>query len=63
MSHGLCMFDSTHRLVVWNKRFCEIYKIAPEVLSPGITIRDLIELIAASGNYPDRDREPHRCRD
>ncbi len=53
MSHGLCMFDSTHRLVVWNKRFCEIYKVAPEVLSPGITIRDLIELIAASGNYPD----------
>ena len=53
MSHGLCMFDSTRRLVVWNKRFCEIYKVAPEALSSGITIRALIELIAASGNYPD----------
>ena len=53
MSHGLCMFDSTRRLVVWNRRFCEIYKVAPEALSSGITIRDLIELIAASGNYPD----------
>ena len=53
MSHGLCMFDSTHRLVVWNKRFCEIYKVAPEALSPGITIRNLIGLIAARGNYPD----------
>src|SRR5208282_3176166 len=47
MSHGLCMFDSSHRLVVWNKRFCEIYKVAPEALSPGITIRNLIGLIAA----------------
>jgi len=21
MSHGLCMFDSEHRLIVWNRRF------------------------------------------
>jgi len=54
MSHGLCMFDSKHRLMVWNRRFCEIYKLPPEVLSPGITIRKLIELSAARGNYPDR---------
>ena len=54
MSHGLCMFDSKHRLMVWNRRFCEIYKLAPEVLSRGITIRELIELSAARGNYPDR---------
>jgi diguanylate cyclase (GGDEF)-like protein len=54
MSHGLCMFDSKHRLMVWNRRFCEIYKIPPEALSPGITIRNLLELSVARGNYPDR---------
>jgi len=54
MSHGLCMFDSKHRLMVWNRRFCEIYKLPPEVLSPGITIGKLIELIAVRGNYPDQ---------
>ena len=54
MSHGLCMFDSNHRLLVWNKRFCEIYKIPPGAVSPGITIRKLVELSAASGNHPDR---------
>jgi len=54
MSHGLCMFDVQHRLMVWNRRFCEIYQIAPEALSPGITIRQLIELSAARGNHPDR---------
>ena len=54
MSHGLCMFDSKHRLMVWNRRFCEIYKLPPEVLSPGTTIRKLIELSAARGNHPDR---------
>ena len=54
MSHGLCMFDSKHRLVVWNRRFCEIYKVAPEAPSPGITVRNLIELVAARGNFPDQ---------
>ena len=54
MSHGLCMFDAEHRLMVWNKRFCEIYRIAPEELSPGITMKEMIELSAARGNHPDR---------
>jgi len=54
MSHGLCMFDSGHRLMVWNRRFCEVYGIPPEALAPGMTIRTLIELSAARGNYPDR---------
>ena len=54
MSHGLCMFDAQNRLVVWNKRFCEIYDIAPEALSRGISIKRLVELSAARGNHPDR---------
>ena len=54
MSHGLCMFDAQRRLLVWNKRFCEIYGIAAEVLSPGLTVRQMIELSAARGNHPDR---------
>jgi diguanylate cyclase (GGDEF)-like protein len=54
MSHGLCMFDSKRQLLVWNSRFCEIYKIPPEALSPGITIRKLVELSAARGNHPGR---------
>ena len=54
MSHGLCMFDSQHRLLVWNRRFCEIYKLPPEALSPGTTIRNLVELSVARGNHPDR---------
>ena len=29
MSHGLCMFDAQNRLVVWNKRFCEILRHRP----------------------------------
>ncbi len=54
MPHGLCMLDANLRLVVNNKRFCEITGIAPEALPPGITGREIIELSAARGNYPGR---------
>jgi len=54
MPHGLCMFDAQHRLLVWNKRFCEIYHIAPEALSPGISIKEMVELSAARGDDPAR---------
>ena len=54
MPHGLCMFDAQLSLMVWNKRFCQLYGIRPEALSPGITVREMIELSAARGNHPDR---------
>jgi len=54
MTHGLCMFDEQHRLRVWNKRFCEIYRIPPEALSAGISVKELVELSAARGNDPAR---------
>jgi diguanylate cyclase (GGDEF)-like protein len=44
MSHGLCMLDAELRLLVWNKRSCEILRIAPEALSPGIPLRSVVEL-------------------
>ncbi len=44
MSQGLCFFDSDHRLIVCNDRFVEMYDIAPERVSPGMS---LVEIVAA----------------
>ena len=38
MSQGLCFFDSDHRLIVCNDRFVEMYDIAPERVSPGMSL-------------------------
>jgi diguanylate cyclase (GGDEF)-like protein/PAS domain S-box-containing protein len=35
MTQGLCMFDEQKRLVVWNDRYAEIYKVPPELLKVG----------------------------
>ncbi|MBV8840409.1 MAG: PAS-domain containing protein, partial [Alphaproteobacteria bacterium] len=55
MAHGLCMFDSDMRLIVTNKRYAEIFNIAPEAIRPGMMVRDAIALSFAAGNYRDRD--------
>jgi diguanylate cyclase (GGDEF)-like protein len=35
MTQGLCMFDGERRLVVWNERYAELYKLPPELLKIG----------------------------
>ena len=46
MSQGLCFFDSDHRLIVCNDRFVEMYDIAPELVSPGMS---LVEIVNGTG--------------
>jgi diguanylate cyclase (GGDEF)-like protein len=53
-SHGLCMFDAKLRLTVWNKRFCEILRIAPQALSSGIPVRSVVELSTGRGRQAGR---------
>jgi diguanylate cyclase (GGDEF)-like protein len=43
MSHGLCLFDAEERLVVYNKRFAELYKLPDHMVVAGMPMRDLIE--------------------
>ena len=43
MSQGLCMFDAAERIVVFNRRFLEMYRLSPEVVRPGCTLRELIQ--------------------
>ena len=57
MSQGLCMFDAAGKLVIFNPRFAEIYGLPPEMITPGMTTRDLMELAFGSGQFADVDPE------
>jgi diguanylate cyclase (GGDEF)-like protein len=35
MAQGLCMFDGQKRLVVWNERYAELYRLPPDLLKIG----------------------------
>jgi diguanylate cyclase (GGDEF)-like protein/PAS domain S-box-containing protein len=43
MSQGLCMFNAEEEVVVFNRRFLEMYKLSPQVVKPGCKFRDLIQ--------------------
>src|SRR5450756_1964499 len=37
ISHGICMFDATQRLIVCNKRYADLYGLTNEETKPGTT--------------------------
>lgn len=51
MSQGLCLYDRDGRLQVVNRRFCEIFDIAPELVRLGLTFEDVLRLSVAAGNH------------
>ena len=51
MIQGLCMFNAEQTLVVCNRRYLEMYGFSPEVVKPGIKLRDILEYSVSIGNY------------
>ncbi|MBI2713969.1 MAG: PAS-domain containing protein [Rhizobiales bacterium] len=43
MSQGLCMFDTQGRIVLHNRRYIDMYKLSPQIVRPGCTLRQLIQ--------------------
>ncbi len=52
MNQGLCMFDADNKLVVWNQRYVDMYRIDPKRIWLGCSIRDLLDARAAAGTFP-----------
>ncbi len=51
MPQGLCMLDSSARLMLCNERYLEIYGLKPEQVTPGCSLRDLLEHCRAAGTF------------
>lgn len=59
MSHGLCMFDASTRLVVCNEPFMQMYQLSPDVVRPGITLLEYLKYRAATGTFKDDVQKYH----
>jgi diguanylate cyclase (GGDEF)-like protein len=55
MSQGLAMFDDKNRLLVTNRQFAELYRLPPEQLKPGMSLREVLEARRARGTFTDPD--------
>jgi signal transduction histidine kinase len=57
MIQGLCMFDADQRLIVFNRRYLELYGFSPDVVRPGITLAEIMRYSASLGNYTAEEAE------
>jgi diguanylate cyclase (GGDEF)-like protein len=55
MSQGLCLYDAANRLMVFNRRFCEIFELPPDRLQPGVSFREVLDLSIAAGAYAGKN--------
>jgi diguanylate cyclase (GGDEF)-like protein len=43
MSQGLCMFDANERMIVCNLNYPLMFGLSPEVVKPGVSLRDVLQ--------------------
>jgi diguanylate cyclase (GGDEF)-like protein len=53
MSQGLCMLDSRLHVIVCNRRYIEMYGLSPEIVKPGVSMREIMEHSCDLGIHPN----------
>ncbi len=49
MSQGLAMYGGDNRLIVCNQKYAELYGLSSELIKPGMTLREILELRVTNG--------------
>ena len=53
MLQGLCMFDADQRLLVFNRRFVELFKIPADKMTAGMPMREVMQLAQGVDKNPE----------
>jgi diguanylate cyclase (GGDEF)-like protein len=53
MSQGLCMLDASLHVIVCNRRYIEMYGLSPDVVKPGVSMREIMEHSCDLGIHPN----------
>src|SRR5258708_29475449 len=59
MTQGLCFFDASHRLIVCNDRFIEMYGLPPERVGPGTPLTEIFDMRFEAGSVPEMSRDQY----
>ncbi len=63
ISVGLSMYDSEKKLIVSNDKYAEVYGLSPDLIKPGISMQEMIDLRIQNGIFPgDNPEDYHRER-
>ena len=50
MTQGLCMFDRNARLLVYNQRFLDMYRLSPGTIKPGCSLDDFLQTLKSKNS-------------
>lgn len=53
MSQGLCMLDASLHVIVCNRRYIEMYGLSPDIVKPGVSMREIMEHSCDLGIHPN----------
>ena len=62
MSQGLCMFDASERMIVCNQTYLNMFALSPEIVKPGISLREILQHSVDTGVASDTTDELYRIR-
>ena len=52
---GLAILDANDRLVLWNKRYAELYTDSSDAIAPGMSFEEVLRFGLARGQYPEAE--------
>jgi diguanylate cyclase (GGDEF)-like protein len=53
ITQGVCLFDVETRLLVWNRRYAEIYNLPPQAIRVGCSLEEVTGYRFAAGSTPE----------
>ena len=59
MSQGLCFFDASHRLIVCNDRYLDMYGLQPDRVGPGTPLTEIVDMRFEAGSFPAMSKDEY----
>jgi diguanylate cyclase (GGDEF)-like protein len=59
MSQGLCFFDASHRLIVCNDRYVDMYDLPRDRVGPGTPLTEIVDMRFEAGSFPEMSRDEY----
>ena len=62
VAEGVCVYDENNRIVLFNRRYLELFDMSPDVIKAGISYAEVLAHSAALGNFPPETLDGLICQ-
>src|SRR5271169_4929294 len=62
VAEGVCVYDADNRILLFNRRYLELFDMSPDVIRPGISYAEVLSHSASLGNFPPEELDGLICQ-